>query len=167
MQCIQLGLFALALVMGALAVVRADEGRGESTGSAIAGTYWVSIQGAVAGTVPIPAVLAFTADGRIIGVEAQGPETASLGTWEARGKRAMAGSFLWFLTLQAGSGIDGGPYLYVARCDFTGKLDAERDTAELPFGVSIFSRDQNPLVDAPRFSVDGVMIATRLRVQAP
>src|SRR5512142_3053841 len=84
MQCIQLGLFALALVMGALAVARAAEGRGESTGAAIAGTYWVSVQGAAAGTVPIPAVLAFTADGRIIGVEAQGPETASLGTWEAR-----------------------------------------------------------------------------------
>ncbi len=166
MESIQLGLFALTLVMGALAIVRA-EGRDDSSGSAIAGTYWVSIQGAAAGTVPIPAILAFTADGRIIGVEAQGPETASVGTWEARGDRAMAGSFLWFLALQAGEGIDGGPYRYVARCDFTGKLDAERDTAELPFVVGVFSREENPLVDAPLFSVDGVMIATRLRVRAP
>jgi hypothetical protein len=161
MRRIHVGLVA-ALVIGAGSPARADEPRGEPAGAGIAGTYWVSIQGNAMAGVPLPAILTFTADGRMVSVEGQGPETAGLGTWRNEGNRSVVGSFLWFLGLPPATGIDGARYQYIGRVDFSGTFDAERSTASLPFVVSIFSADQNPLVDAALFSIDGVMVASRL-----
>lgn len=166
MRRIHVWLFAVALV-GALSRARADEARGEPAGAGISGTYWVSIQGNAMPDVPLPAILTFTADGRVVSVEGQGPETAGLGTWRNEGNRVVAGSFLWFLGLPPATGIDGARYQYIGRVDFSGTFDAERNTANLPFLVSVFSADQNPLVDTALFSIDGVMVASRLRVRSP
>src|SRR5712691_12623183 len=147
-------------LIGTLAGAHAEAGEDNDPG--VAGTYWVSIQGDFPS---LPALLAFTADGRIVAVEAQGPETSGLGSWETRGRRGVAGAFIWFLSLDpAQGGVEGSHYLLIGRVDFRGEFDQSRNAARLPFTVGLFSSNQNPLVDAPFFSVNGVMTATRLRI---
>ncbi len=156
---IQPGVFALMLLGFGLSNAHAESREDERVGPA--GTYWLSIRGDFPS---IPGLLALTADGRIIASEAQGPETPGLGSWEARGGRSVAGTFIWFLALGLVQGIDGGRYTLIGKVDFKGEFDHGGKAATLPFTIGIFSIDQNPLVDAPLFSFPGVMTATRLTV---
>jgi len=159
MRRLCIGLFVLACVMSRISDASAESR--EDSDHHLAGTYWLSIQGDFPS---LPGLLVLTADGRIIATEAQGPETTGLGTWEARGRRSVAGTFIWFLALNPAPGPDGGRYTLIGKVDFKGEFDHGGKAATLPFTIGIFSIDQNPLVDAPLFSFPGVMTATRLTV---
>lgn len=151
--------FALAVVIAISTRGHADEG--DHPG--IAGTYWTSIEGVF--PTPLPAVLSFTSDGRIVAIEGQGPETSGLGSWEARGSRSVAGAFIFFLALIPADAPDGGRYSLIGRIDFAGGFDDHFESATLPFTANVFAAGQNPLVDTPLLSAKGTMIATRLNVR--
>lgn len=159
MRRLCIGLFVLACVMSRISDASAESR--EDSDHHLAGTYWLSIQGDFPS---LPGLLVLTADGRIIATEAQGPETPGLGTWEARGRRSVAGTFIWFLALNPAPGPDGGRYTLIGKVDFKGEFDQSGKTGTLPFTVSIFSIQQNPLVDVPFLSAQGVMSANRLSV---
>jgi hypothetical protein len=106
-------------------------------------------------------------NGRVVAVEGQGPETSGLGSWEPRGGRSIAGTFLWFLNLGPVQGVDGGRYALVGRVDFKGDFDKTGRTATFPITIGIFSVDQNPLVDAPLFSFQARMIAANVALSCP
>ena len=159
MRRVHIGLFALTIAIGTLSEGRAESR--EDDGSGLPGTYWLTIQGDFPS---LPGLLTLTADGRVVAVEAQGPETPALGSWEARGKRKVAGTFIWFLALGPVQGVDGGRYTLIGKVDFQGEFDQSGRNATLPFTLGIFSSEQNPLVDIAFFSTRGVMTATRLSV---
>jgi hypothetical protein len=128
----------------------------ETQSQKIAGTYWIDIlpDGAVE---PIPGLLVLTADGRIMAVEQLPFEAGGYGNWQKVGDRGAKGRFLGF-TFDSSGAATG-----VLEVVFDGEFDQSSDYGELPFEISFYDADQNPLDEDPVFGpFPGVMFLRRI-----